>query len=457
MAEKFEEDLLREVKGITDKTVALATEHGNVSAAVKTYQENSEKKMAEFDKKNEELVKQLAETEKKSALYLERLEHMEKIQSAGGNIVETKENLALYANDVVSGFARSHKGTKEFAMFANRNQPAFISYTKEWSERMLKGLDISESARELTGLWNEIKASPTVLRTDINEFGQFLVPVEWASMLDHQIIEITPIRQFARTMTIGSKTINQPIRQGVPLATWEGETDAANISQSNYTNIQISPYRLANQTIITWDLLQDSAYNISEEMISDNAIAMARAEGLAGVKGSGQHQSLGFVTDPNVPVYVNSIAPYTNSTTNQSVPISWQDLVLMTGQMKQGYNPMFAMNRRTLAYLRTLTDNNGRPVWLGPFGNLDSGPATINGYKYSAEFIDMDDVTVSNGNPIVFADFPIFYRIYDRTTVVLIRDEYTRAANAEVVFTLQKWTAGMPVVKEAGLVMKRNG
>ena len=117
---------------------------------------------------------------------------------------------------------------------------------------------------------------------------------------------------------------------------------------------------------------------------------------------------------------------------------------------------MYAFNRRTLAYLRTLKDSNNRYLWSGPFGDAAAGsPATINGYRYTSDFIDMDDFDVDNGIPIIFADFMRFYCITDRTDMVMIRDEYTRKTEAIVEFTFMKWTDGQPVIKEAAILLRK--
>ena len=442
---KFSDELLTEVKGIQGKTLELAKEFGVQSAQVKRYQENADAKWKEFDEKNEKLVQALKAKEALEAEHKERIEHLEKLMSSKGTAAETKETLTQYANDSLVAWMKSAKVKGSWRKFAAENPKAAESYFKNAAKQVDTLNELPNEAKELKDLVMQYKTTPDILRTDIGEFGNFLCPTEWSNELRRQIIEVAPIRKYARVKQIGAKTLEQPIRQGVPTALWEGETQSASASQSNYTNMQISPYRLANITQITWDMLNDSQYNIADEIIADNAIAFAKAEGLAAVKGSGAHQSLGFAADKDVPIFTGAT----------SATLSWQDMVNITGQLKTGYDPMYFFNRFTLAYLRTLADNNGRPLWLGPFGNIENGPATINGYKYSAEFIDMDNYSVVNGNPVLFADMKNFYQITDRTDVIMIRDEYTGAAQALVKFTLMKWTFGIAVMKEAGVLYQR--
>ena len=124
--------------------------------------------------------------------------------------------------------------------------------------------------------------------------------------------------------------------------------------------------------------------------------------------------------------------------------------------MKSGYNPMYFFNRRTLAYLRLLKDTaNGRYLW-----NIDGNAApgampVINGYRYSSEFIDMDDPDVDDGFPILFADFNQFYEVTDRTDIVIVRDEVTRKTERIIEIMMTKWNTMQPVMYEAGILVKK--
>ncbi len=109
-----------------------------------------------------------------------------------------------------------------------------------------------------------------------------------------------------------------------------------------------------------------------------------------------------------------------------------------------------------MAYLRNLKDNDGRYLWAGPYGDAGAGAVpTINGFRYSSAFIDMDDFDVDDGYPVLFADMLRFYQIVDRTDITIIRDEYTRKVEGIVEYTMNKWCFGKPKIKEAGIRLKK--
>jgi len=440
MSEKFDDNLLNEVNLAIKKLHETQDKYGVESAEYKRVMENTQAKLNEFDDKNEELVAKIAEQEKSEKELKERVEHLEQLGSMRSQEAKQLDPHAV-ANSIF---------TKSWTRFAEKSPNEAQRFLDE-TELLLKsqGNDIPSEIGSFQNAVMQMKAANDLYRTDINEAGGFLVPQEWSARLREQIIEYSPMRQFANVETITGKSINMPIEQGVGTAQWEGEAEEnTDNSTANYTNELLTPHRLAKTVPITWDMLNNSAYNVSQRIMNVARKAFAQAEGSAFVSGNGVKKPLGFVADPNVPLY-----------TTAGATITFDDIIAMTGELKTGYNPRFFFNRRTLAYLRTLKDAvNGRYLWAGPFGDSAAGsPATINGVPYSSAFIDMDDVTAANGNAILLADMAEFYVITDRTDMVVIRDEVTQKKKATVEFEVMKWTHGQPVLKEAGILMKRNG
>ena len=423
------------INGIRTK----AEKYGIEAADFKRYSDNADKKLAELDAKNDKISKSLAEKENIEKELKDRIKHLETI-GVNANVipVDTKKD----AHDVFNAIAK-----KRWAKLVEEKPALAHNFFKGLGDRDGDSpQDFPTEAKNFERRVREYKVNPDIIRTDIGEFGGFLTPIEWSNELLKQIIEYSPMRKYGRVKQISGKTLMQPIRQGVPTATWAGQTETGSDSISNYVLEEITPYRLTNTVPVTWDMMNDSKYNISEEIMADNAIAFAQAEGKAFVSGNAVKKPFGFTQDTNVPIFTTSTSTLT-----------FDDIIKVTGQLKMGYNPMYFFNRRTLAYLRTLKDLNDRYLWSGPFGDAGAGAAsTINGYRYSAEFIDMDDYNTSTGIPILFADMFKFYQITDRTDVIVIRDEYTRKKEAIVEFTLQKWTTGQVVVKEAGIILKLN-
>ena len=288
-------------------------------------------------------------------------------------------------------------------------------------------------------LEQEHKAS---LRTDNDTSGGYLVPVEMDNLITKKIVEISAIRSIARVRTIAGKSLEMPIRNTIPVATYEGEADTGGDSQSSYDNETITAFRQTFSTGITKDMLMDAAFDMESEMLGDAADAFAKGEGNGHVVGTGNKTPEGFL--------VNAAVGASARTTTTSATIDPEDVILITSDLKVGYEPVYVMNRSTLAFLRTLKSTTGSFLWQpgmnGPVAN------TLNGFPYLIAQ-DMPDIA-ANSLSIAFGDFRRGYTIVDRTGMSVIRDELTLKKQAIVEFTFNRWNTGQVTLPEAIKVLK---
>ncbi len=281
------------------------------------------------------------------------------------------------------------------------------------------------------------------LRTDSNTSGGYLVQTELDNVIVKEITEISPIRQLARVRTINGKSIEMAIRNSIPIATYEGEGQAGGDSESTYRNETVTPYRQTFTTPITKDQLMDSAFNMESEIMTDAQEAFALGEGAGFVSGTGNKEPEGFLTHPDV------IAGALTGLGGSGL-ITADDVILLTGELKSGYNPSYVLNRQVLAYLRTLKASTGQFLWLpgmnGPVAN------TLCGFNYTIAQ-DMPAMT-ANSLSIAFGDFQRGYTIIDRTGMSVVRDEVTQKRKAIIEFTMHRWNTGQVTLAEAITVLK---
>lgn len=281
-----------------------------------------------------------------------------------------------------------------------------------------------------------------ILRTDNDIQGGYLVMPEMDAMIHKEIEEISPIRSIARVRTIGSKSLNVPVRTDIPEASYEGEAEEDDLTISNYRSETITAFRLSTTQPITQDLLSNSAFDMESELMTDAAESFAQKEGRKFVNGTGQKEPTGFTTDPRTldDARISDI----------SATIGFDDMMNLTGDLKTGYNPLYTYNRRTLAFLRTIKGGDGHPLWQPGMNGIVAN--TMNGFPYViAE--DMDDIA-SNSVPVAFGDFRKGYTIVDRSGVAVIRDDVTKKRFAIIEITMHLWNNGQVIVPEAIKLLK---
>lgn len=298
---------------------------------------------------------------------------------------------------------------------------------KLWTQ---KGMDM---------LGQEEKA---ILRTDSDVQGGFLVMTEMDSAITKKITEVSNIRSIARVRTIGSKSLAVPVRDTIPAAAYEGEAEQGGEDTSTYQNETLTAFRQTVTIPITQDMLMDSAFSMESEIMDDGGLAFALGEGTGFVAGTGVKQPEGFT--------VNSVVVAAARESAVSATIGFDDMMLLTGDLKTGYNPVYVLNRRTLAFLRTLKGGDGHPIWQPGINGVVMN--TINGFPYLIAN-DMPDIA-SATIPVAFGDFNRGYTIIDRTGLSVIRDEVTQKKLGIVEFTLQRWNTGQVTLPEAIKLLK---
>jgi HK97 family phage major capsid protein len=283
------------------------------------------------------------------------------------------------------------------------------------------------------------------LRTDSAVQGGILTPTELDTELTKKIVEIDPIRSVSRVRSISSKAMEMAIRNTIPTATYEGEAEEGPDDTSTYESVTVTPFRQTFTTPITMDMLMDAGFDMNSEIASDAAEAFAFGEAGANgfVLGSGHKMPAGFMANA-------TILAAARVGTGTIGEINEDDIMLLTGDLKVGYNPVYCMNRRTLAIIRTLKSSAGGYLWQpgmsGPVAN------TLNGFPYILAN-SMADVA-GGAYALAFGDFRRGYTIVDRTGMSVIRDEYTLKKKAIVEFTMNRWNTGLVVLTEAIKVLQ---
>lgn len=368
-------------------------EHGKDSSEAKAASARVEAALADFDKKNNELIAKQAEDRKA-------------------------------AEDL-----KSQVAALETSLARQSNQGA-----KQWKN--------SEEYKAVQAFLQNGTHSKS-LRMDDSTQGGYLVPSEMSQEIIKAITEISPVRSLARVRTVSRMTLQVPTRTSIPTAAWEGELESNDSTKSAYGNETLTCHRLGADVYLTRDLLMDAAFDMSSEISSDVAEAFAKAEGLAFVSGNGVKQPEGFTA--NAAVLAASLPSKTTDT------IIGDDMFLLAAQLKQGYNGTYGFNRATLAHLRTLKGtSNDHYIWQASLA--PGAPATIGGMPYAI----LQDMQSIGGDqyPVVFGDFLRGYRITDRTGTMVIRDDLTRASYAQVKFVFARWLHGQVVLPEAIKLLK---
>lgn len=266
------------------------------------------------------------------------------------------------------------------------------------------------------------------MSTDVNPDGGYLVRPELANFVVDRVFETSPLRQVARVVTTGAKSIEVLIDDNEAAARWIGE--GASGGETNTPEIgqkEITAHKLEADPRITIEQLQDSYLDVEGWLQEKVADKFARTENAAFVTGDGVAKPRGFTTyaaasDANV--YERDAIGQFNLGATSFDATSADGLVEMQSLLKEMYQPnaIWGMNRTSYGKIMKIRGNDNYF-----FGNtfLKDGQQvpTLLGKRV----VFMDDIAEegSAALAVVYADFSVAYTIVDRVGLSVLRDPYT--------------------------------
>lgn len=290
---------------------------------------------------------------------------------------------------------------------------------------------------------DDVLAEYKALNIGTNTEGGYLAPIEMVREIIKTVTEISPVRSLARVRQTGARAIEIPKRTGQFAAQWVAEQGTKSETTGLTWGVhEITTHEFYALIDITNQMLEDTVFNIEEEVRTEAAEQFALAEGTAFVLGNGIGKPEGFLAHPEV-LSTNS----GSATTIADVDGQADGILAMKYTLKSAYAPnaTFLMNRTTMGQVRRLKDADKNYIWQP--GIAQGRPNTIDGDPY-VEMPDMPNAAAGT-TPIAYGDFRRAYTWVDRIAMELLRDPYTQATAGKIRYIMRKRVAGKVTLGEA--------
>jgi len=297
----------------------------------------------------------------------------------------------------------------------------------------------ADQQKALDDVRDEYKA----LNIGTNTEGGYLAPLEMVREIIKTATELSPVRTLARVRQTGLRGMEISKRTGQFPAQWVSEQGTKTETQGlTYGVHEITTHEFYALIDITNLMLEDSVFNMEEEVRTESAEQFALAEGAVFVNGSGVGQPEGFMVNSEVAITDSGTA-----TTIADVDGQADGIIAMKYTLKSAYaaNATFGMNRTTMGQVRRLKDGQNNYIWMP--GIAQGRPNTIDGDPY-VELPDMANAAAGTF-PIVYGDFRRAYTWVDRLAMEMLRDPYTQATAGKVRYIMRKRVAGKVTLPEA--------
>ena len=322
----------------------------------------------------------------------------------------------------------------------------------------------ADDQRELKGFRRYLKAGDlTEMKalaesTNAGADGGYAVPKLISSMIENVVVNISPIRQIANIVQIGTSDYHKLVNLRGTASGWVSETasrPATNTPQ--FADRVIKTFEIYAFPQASQQMLDDVFFDVESWLAQEIGTEFARAEGAAFVSGNGTTQPQGFLTGTPVSTAdgagrADGVLQYLPTGVSGAWPASNPADLLSTlvYSVKSAFRRKgtFVMSKSTLATISQFKDAGGRYI-LTPQTAPDM-PTTIWGFPV-VEAEDMPAIG-ANSLSVAFGDFSRGYEIVDRKGITILRDPLTNKPYLGVYAT--KRVGGAVVNSEALKLIK---
>jgi HK97 family phage major capsid protein len=382
---------------------------------------------AEFKKTHQEELKQIKQKGSADVITTEKLSRIEQTldQLEDVNQKVTKAKLAQDAQEEKLNKIETIVSRPGFDISAK----ADLSMEKKVFDKWLR------NGKEALGP-DELK----VLTASNDNTAGYLAPPEYVAELIKGIVEISPIRSIARVRSTTNRSVQIPRRTSTFAASFVAEQGSRTETTGYQVGMEEVPtHELYALVDISEQELEDSVFNLEQEMTQEFTEQFAKAEGNAFVTGNSVGKPEGIVTNSSVGVTPSGV----------SEDIDANALITLYHAVKPDYsrNGTFVFNRATLARIRKLQDTAGQYIFQAGFSLQVGVPNTILGAPY-VEATDVADLGGS-AKSVFFGDFRRGYLIVDRVQMSVMRDPFTQATSGNVRYIARRRIGGQVILPEA--------
>ncbi|MUO86756.1 phage major capsid protein [Agrobacterium vitis] len=272
------------------------------------------------------------------------------------------------------------------------------------------------------------------MSTDSGPDGGFTVPKEIDTLIQSQLIALSPMRAATGGgKSVGTSDYHKIINKRGATVGWAGERDPRSETASPQLAEVVPPMgELWAYPAVTQWALDDSQFDLGEFVQENVTDEFALQEGGSFVNGDGMKKPLGFLSVPNSAdgdltrpfgtfQFIKTGAAGGFAATNPGDTLI--DLVYsLKAVYRAGPNVGWQMNSATAGTVRKFKDGQGNYLWQE---SMSQGqPAMLCGYPVW-ENEDMPDIA-ANALPIAFGNWNKGYLIVDRMGTKILRDPYTK-------------------------------
>lgn len=273
--------------------------------------------------------------------------------------------------------------------------------------------------------------------------GGYLVPDEFEKQLVQKLHQENVLRSISHVIQTSSGDHKIPVVASEGTAAWLDEEAAYTESNATFRQVTLGAHKLGTLIKVSEELLNDSAFDLTNYISSEFARRLGDAEEEAFLTGNGTGRPTGILNDTN--------GAKDGITTASATAITFDELIDLYYSLKEPYrkNAVFLMNDDTVKAIRKLKDKNNQYIWQ-PSIQAGTPDMILNCPVYTSQY--MPNLTTGN-KVVLFGDFS-YYWIADRQGRTFKRLNELYAVNGQVGFLGSQRVDAKTILPEALTTLK---
>lgn len=255
--------------------------------------------------------------------------------------------------------------------------------------------------------------SNQVVGTD--SLGGYLVPDLWQPEIEVAMKDYSGILQACRVLrTATGSTLYWPTEDDTTTkAVKVGEASSFTVQDLTFSQAQLDAYKYGTLVKVSYELLQDNAYNIEQEVRNAFAPRFGRILNQECTTGDGSGDPNGIVT-----------ASTLGKTAASATAFTYLEVLDLKHSIDPAYrnSPSFGFmfNDAVLLAIKKLVDSQNRPLWMPSY--VAGQPDLIDGTRYYINQ-DMDSSINASSKLILAGDFSKYIVRIVQDMIIARRDE----------------------------------
>jgi HK97 family phage major capsid protein len=273
--------------------------------------------------------------------------------------------------------------------------------------------------------------------------GGYVAPEGFEAELIRALNEQSVMRRIARVLPpITQASVRIPKNLTGVAAAWVGENQAITPSDPTFGQVEFTPHKIGALTLVSNELLADSAVNVEQLLATLFGEAFAALEDAAFFAGDGNGKPSGILNEGSIEAVITAAAN----------AVSTDEILALYDALPPQYRAtaVWVMNPATMSHLRKLKDNTGR--YLLVEGLAGAAPTTLLGRPV---YLSSNMPAIApDAKVIVFGDVARAYLIVDRQGIEVQRSSDRYFESDQTAFRAIARTDGKVVLPDAVRFLK---